>query len=198
VAHGKRYQVYAKALDIIRGRDEWLALFSPERLANDPGARQQMRELLAPLTRRRCNDDDALVLDEAGELYIVGRSKSVIFQGGLTIAPQEIEETIDGLPFVRRSAAVGVDRGRIEGEQVYLFSELTPVAIRQPEQWQELAAATVRAFNQRMGFRPGRVYLMRTSSIPMRANGKIRHRELRRQYLSGELREAGRTLFPEY
>jgi hypothetical protein len=32
----------------------------------------------------------------------------------------------------------------------------------------------------------------------MTANGKIRHRELRRLYLSGELNQAGRILFPDY
>ncbi len=66
--HDERHQVYAKALDIIRGRDEWLSLFSPERLAIDPSARQQMHELLAPLARRRCSDDESLVLDDFGEL----------------------------------------------------------------------------------------------------------------------------------
>jgi acyl-CoA synthetase (AMP-forming)/AMP-acid ligase II len=137
-------------------------------------------------------------LDGDGELYIVGRRKSVIFQGGLTIAPQEVEETIDGLPYVRRSAAVGVDRGRIEGEQVYVFAELEPQQARQPERWQELVRVTVRTFNERMGFRPGRVYLLRSASIPLTSNGKVRHQELQRQYLSGELRDSGRILFPDY
>jgi acyl-CoA synthetase (AMP-forming)/AMP-acid ligase II len=137
-------------------------------------------------------------LDNDGELYIVGRRKSVIFQGGLTIAPQEVEETIDGLPFVRRSAAVGIDRGRIEGEQVYVFAELEPREAGQPERWQELIRATVRTFNERMGFRPGRIYFLRSASIPLTSNGKVRHQELRQRYLSGELRESGRTLFPDY
>jgi acyl-CoA synthetase (AMP-forming)/AMP-acid ligase II len=158
-----------------------------------------------PLASEALYTDDGFIrtgdigyLDSDGELYIVGRRKSVIFQGGLTIAPQEVEETIDGLPFVRRSAAVGIDRGRIEGEQVYVFAELEPREAGQPERWQELIRATVRTFNERMGFRPGRIYLLRSASIPLTSNGKVRHQELRRKYLSGELRETGRTLFPDY
>jgi acyl-CoA synthetase (AMP-forming)/AMP-acid ligase II len=133
-------------------------------------------------------------LDADGNLYLVGRSKEVISMGGLTLAPREIEETVDRLPFVRRSAAVGVDRQRLEGEQAYVFVEVSRGGRGALE---EQAAAVVRAFHERLGLRPGRVCLLAAGTIPVTANGKVRYGELRRLYLEGELARSGALLFPE-
>lgn len=133
-------------------------------------------------------------LDADGNLYVVGRAKEVILLGGLTLAPREIEETVDRLPFVRRSAALGIDRQRLEGEQAYVFVE---VARGSRDDLPEQAAAVVGAFHERLGLRPGRVYLVPPGTIPMTANGKMRYGELRRLYLEGELRSAGALLYPE-
>lgn len=132
-------------------------------------------------------------LDRDGNLYLVGRAKEVILQGGLTLAPREIEETVDRLPFVRRSAAVGIDRERLEGEQAYVFVE---VARGSASELPEQLAAVVGAFHERLGLRPGRVYLVPPGTIPMTANGKVRYGELRRLYLEGELRSAGALVYP--
>ena len=136
-------------------------------------------------------------LDEAGELFIAGRRKSIIKRSGETIAPQEIEETVDSLPFVRYSAALGVDRGGFEGEQIYVFVELRS-SERDSEALHAAALKVVRAVQGRMGFRPGRVYLLGARAIPRTYNGKIQHALLRERYLDGRLRESGAILYPEY
>ena len=133
-------------------------------------------------------------LDEDGELFVAGRAKSLISWGGLSIAPQEIEEAVDRLDFVRRSAAVGIDRERLEGEQVYVFAE---VAARRSA-LADAAIAVVEAVHARMGWRPGRVYLVAPGTIPRTANGKVRYAALREEYLSGRLRRDGLLLFPDY
>lgn len=46
------------------------------------------------------------------------RCKDIIIHAGETITPQEVEQ----ISFVRASAAIGVDRGRTEGERVYLMT----------------------------------------------------------------------------
>ncbi len=132
-------------------------------------------------------------LDAGGDLFLVGRAKEVIQQGGLTLAPREIEETVDRLPFVRRSAALGIDRGRLEGEQAYVFVE---VARGAKAALPERSAAVVTAFHERLGMRPGRVCLLALGALPLTANGKMRYGELRRRYLSGELQRSGALLFP--
>lgn len=133
-------------------------------------------------------------LDGRGELFVAGREKSLISWGGLSIAPQEIEETVDRIALVRRTAAVGIDRQRLEGEQVYVFAEVRAHAPR----LDDLAITIVEAVHARMGFRPGRVYLLRPGAIPRTNNGKIRHGALRDDYLSGRLRQSGALLFPDY
>lgn len=135
-------------------------------------------------------------LDADGELFVVGRRKSVILQGGRTLAPREIEEAVEAFPEVRRAAAIGVDRGRVEGEQAYVFAEVRPARIRGREE--EVALAIATRFRERLGVRPGRVYLVAPRTLPFTANGKLRYQELRRAYLDGDLRREGLLLFPDY
>ncbi len=56
----------------------------------------------------------------------------------------------------------------------------------------------VRAVHDHLGVRPGRVYLTAPRAIPRTHNGKIRHAELKRRYLDGELRAGGRLVYPAY
>ena len=101
---------------------------------------------------------------------------------------------------MRRSAALGIDRGidrgRLEGEQAFVFVELARAGRGATEHLDEQAAAVVDAFHRRLGLRPGRVCLLAPGSLPMTANGKLRYGELRRLYLDGELRRSGALLFP--
>ena len=134
-------------------------------------------------------------LDEDGSLYIVGRKKNTIKHAGETIAPQEVEEIVDSMPGVRFSTALGIDRGRIEGEQLYVFAEMKG----QPasKEWEAIIIELVASLHARLGFRPARVLLLKAHAIPRTHNGKIQHTLLREQFLSGELRQHGLILFPD-
>jgi acyl-CoA synthetase (AMP-forming)/AMP-acid ligase II len=135
-------------------------------------------------------------LDEDNYLYIVSRKKNIIKRSGETISPQEIEEVVDAMPGIRFSAAIGVDKGGMEGEQVYVFAEIRdsiPVI-----EFHEMALQMVADFHVHMGFRPARVYLLKPRSIPLTHNGKIQHINLRKMYLDGSLRAQGSLLYPEY
>ena len=141
---------------------------------------------------------DLGILDEEGWLYFVSRKKNIIKRSGETISPQELEEVVDKLPGVRYSAAVGVDRGGMEGEQVYLFAELRGGEELPVDELHQKAVEMVAAFNRYMGYRPARLYLLGPKSIPLTHNGKIQHVRLKEQYLDGSLRELGSILYPEY
>lgn len=135
-------------------------------------------------------------LDETGELYITGRKKNIIKHLGQTLAAQELEEIMDSLPGIRFSAAIGVDRGRSEGEQAYLFAEVREggnVGV-----WEELTVEAVEAIHARLGIRPARIVLLKPHGIPRTHNGKIQHALLKDKFLSGRLREEGMILHPEY
>jgi acyl-CoA synthetase (AMP-forming)/AMP-acid ligase II len=136
--------------------------------------------------------------DSQGDFFIVGRKKNIIIHGGKNISPQEAEEAVDGLPFVRFSAAAGIDRGGVEGEQVYIFAEVRAKSNSSPPEFQNMAAQIVQSFHSRLGFRPGRVYLLKPHSIPRTYNGKIKYPSLKDQYSGGGLRRNNLILFPDY
>ena len=135
-------------------------------------------------------------LDEADDLYITGRKKNIIKHLGQTIAAQELEELVDTMPGVRFSAAVGIDRGRIEGEQAYLFAEVREEAMTNI--WEELTLQIVEAVHDRLGIRPARIVLLKPRSIPRTYNGKIQHTLLKEQFLSGKLKGDGLIRYPDY
>jgi acyl-CoA synthetase (AMP-forming)/AMP-acid ligase II len=137
-------------------------------------------------------------LDEEDNLYIVGREKNIIKYFGRTLAPKEIEEAADGVAAVRFSAAIGVDKGRIEGEQVYVFAEIRDGETKPESELQDLVIEIVSRVHNRMGFRPARVYLLKPKSIPQTHNGKIQHQRLKGKYLDGSLLNDDRILFPDY
>lgn len=134
-------------------------------------------------------------IDEEGFLYIVGRKKHIIKHGGHTIYPQEIEEVVGGLPGVRLSAAVGIDKGGVEGEQVTIFAEVRRGVARRNEM-ETMVIEIVQRFHDRFGFRPGKVYLVKAKTIPQTHNGKLRHLKLKEDFLQGRLGEDGLILFP--
>ena len=133
-----------------------------------------------------------------GRLFVTGRLKNIIKHGGETIFPQEAEQIADLLPFVRRCAAVGIDSSGPEGEQLWLFAEVSrPGAYGEAELY-DASVDVVQAIHAQLGIRPGRVYLLRPHSIPLTHNGKTRHSALRDLFLSGDLRASGAILFPGY
>ncbi len=139
-------------------------------------------------------------VDEDGDYFIVGRQKNIIIQGGYNISAREIEEMVDAFPFVRRSAAVGIDRGRAEGEQVYVFIEakLKKSQLQNKDELMNLTVEIVQKFNETFGFRPGRVYLVEPRTIPITANGKIQYLLLKEQYLNKTLEKEAALIFPDY
>jgi acyl-CoA synthetase (AMP-forming)/AMP-acid ligase II len=137
-------------------------------------------------------------LDDSGRLFVTGRLKNIIKHCGETIFPQEAEQVVDLLPFVRRSAAVGIDSGGPEGEQLWIFAELSRLGAYSETGFYDSTVEVVQAIQAQLGIRPGRVYLVRPQSIPLTYNGKTRHAALREMYLSGNLRASNAILFPEY
>ncbi len=105
---------------------------------------------------------------------------------------------MDAFPFVRRSAAVGIDRGGAEGEQIYAFVELRKAKPLPRADYRRMAVEVTREVREQLGLGPARVYLVPPHAIPLTHNGKIRHAELRRGYRDGALRSEGLLLFPSY
>ena len=99
---------------------------------------------------------------------------------------------------MRYSAAVGIDRGGIEGEQVYIFAEIRDGNTLSENELHENTLNIVESVHTHMGFRPGRVYLLKPHTIPLTHNGKIQHVRLKENYLDGSLKISGNILYPEF
>ncbi len=138
--------------------------------------------------------------DESGNCFIIGREKNIIIHGGINIASREIEEVIDKFPFVRRSAAIGIDNGSIAGEQVFIFIEikLSKSKLKTTEFLEEINNKVINRFYNSFGFRPGRVYLLKLNTIPMTYNAKIKYFQLQELYTNGTLRDNYSILHPDY
>ena len=140
---------------------------------------------------------DLAYWDAEGDLFLVARKKNIIKHSGRTISPREIEEIVDDINGVRYSAALGINRGDLAGEQAYVFAESRLSADRTETEGADIVREIVRTIHQRLGFRPGRVYLVAKHTIPFTYNGKIQHVDLKRQYMDGELASAGKLLYPK-
>jgi acyl-CoA synthetase (AMP-forming)/AMP-acid ligase II len=126
-------------------------------------------------------------LDSAGRLYFVARQKDVIKLAGRTLYPQEVESLVDELPRVRFSAAVGIDRGGIEGEQLYVFAEVRDVETATPAELRAMAIEIVQAVHGALGARPRSTILLRPRRIPLTSNGKLQRAKLRDIFTDGHL-----------
>jgi len=96
------------------------------------------------------------------------------------------------------ASALGVDVGRLEGEQAYIFVEVSEDLMGTEEAFYDFYLAVVNIVHEQMGFRPGRVYLLKPKSIPLTYNEKIQYFLLKEQYLDGSLNDSGKILYPEY
>jgi acyl-CoA synthetase (AMP-forming)/AMP-acid ligase II len=136
-------------------------------------------------------------VDEAGHLFIAGRLKNTLKRGGQTVYAQEVEEVVDGWPGVRYSAAVGIDRGGVEGERVYVFAEVREGEALPVGALHALAVDLAAQLYTQLGFRPARVYLLRPRALPLTHNGKLQHAQLKASFIAGDLRRDGAILYPE-
>lgn len=137
-------------------------------------------------------------LDAAGNLYVVGRRKNIIIHAGRNIAPREVEEMVDAFPYVRASAAVGIERGGLEGEQLYVFAELRRAKPPPREACRRMVVQLTHHLRRQLGLGPGRLYLVPPRTIPRTHNGKMRHAELAKRYRDGTLARRGSLLYPGF
>jgi fatty-acyl-CoA synthase len=121
---------------------------------------------------------DTGYVDSDGMVFVLGRTRAMIKRAGALIAPREAEEAADraGLALgVRFSAAIGVAPGTTQQEALVLVCEVRPDASPAP-----LAQVLARAVHDAIGMPPSQIRLVPPGSIPLTANGKIRHAELKR------------------
>jgi acyl-CoA synthetase (AMP-forming)/AMP-acid ligase II len=135
-------------------------------------------------------------LDPAGRLFFTARSKDVINVAGRTIYPQVVEQVAEMVSGVRLAAAVGIDRGGVEGEQLYVFAEARSAETMSGSEMQALTVEITRTVHDDLGVRPRSTLLLQPRRVPMTDNGKLRRAVLRDAFTDGSLAYGTGIVFP--
>ncbi len=117
---------------------------------------------------------DVGLIDGAGYVHIVGRSKDLIISGGFNVYPREIEGVIDAIPGVQEAAVIGVPHPDF-GEAVVAVVIAKPGAHLDPETIAVQARAKLANYKA-----PKAVRIV--EQIPRNAMGKVEKAKLREQY----------------
>jgi acyl-CoA synthetase (AMP-forming)/AMP-acid ligase II len=127
-------------------------------------------------------------LDDEGFLYVTGRLKDLIILGGANLVPADIEEAVDDVAGVRYSAAVGIESERTGTQRLHVVAEVRAEAAAEDE-YRRLVRDIVTRVHRRVGHRPARVHLVRSSTIPKTSSGKIQRSRLGQMIETGELHD---------
>ena len=125
---------------------------------------------------------DLGVMDGAGRLSIVGRSKDLIISGGYNVYPKEVEALIDAMDEVAESAVIGVPHPDF-GEGVVAVVAPTGASVSLERVSAQLHGRLAR-FKQ-----PKQV--VNVPSLPRNSMGKVQKNQLRQQF--GDLFALGRA-----
>ncbi|MEM7060055.1 MAG: malonyl-CoA synthase [Pseudomonadota bacterium] len=112
-------------------------------------------------------------IDDAGYVWIVGRSKDLIISGGYNIYPKEIEEAIDDLPGVQESAVIGCPHPDFGEGVVAVVVQETGATLTEDQI--VLGLADIARFKQ-----PKHVFIV--DELPRNAMGKVQKKALRDEH----------------
>jgi acyl-CoA synthetase (AMP-forming)/AMP-acid ligase II len=130
--------------------------------------------------------EDLGFLDAEGYLYVTGRLKDLIIVGGANVAPADVEEIVDGLAWIRYSAAVGIESARTGTQRLHVVAEIRADSVP-ADQLSALARGVAAELHRRRGLRPARVLLVRPHTIPKTSSGKIQRAALAAAVTAGTL-----------
>lgn len=130
-------------------------------------------------------------LDEAGELFICGRTKDLIIIRGRNHYPQDLEFTAERAHPALKPGGGAAFAVEVDGqERLVMAQELLRTALRQADP-EEIGAAIAQAVLEEHEVQPFAVVLLKTGTVPKTSSGKIQRQTARRQFLAGDLAAVG-------
>jgi acyl carrier protein len=125
-----------------------------------------------------------------GDLFITGREKDLIIQGGRNISAQEVEEAVAAVAGIRRGcvAAFGVQDPALGTERLVVVAETRDQG---HDRRDALRQAVVERLVADLGIPPDAVVIAGPGTVLKTSSGKIRRSATRDAYISGTL---GRTV----
>ena len=131
-------------------------------------------------------DSGDLGYQAEGELFITGREKDLIIQGGRNLCAEEIEAITSSVPGIRPNcvAAFGIPDPNTGTERVIVVAE---TRARDAAQHDALRRAVRDALVTGIGSPPDVVLIARPRTVLKTSSGKIRRTAMREAYLTGSL-----------
>ncbi len=123
-------------------------------------------------------------LGPEGELYVLGRRRTLLKHGGATFAPRELEEAAERTAGISAAAAITLGLKGSEGGVLVIVAEVSSLEGREP---QDRARELATAVRREIGILPGEVILLRPGTLPRTESGKLRHAELARRLAAAAL-----------
>jgi acyl-CoA synthetase (AMP-forming)/AMP-acid ligase II len=152
-------------------------------------------------TRKKLRDGwlytgDMGTRDGEGNLYVVGRVRSLIKRGGAMLAPRDVELPAERVAGVVGSAAFGVVRNALLGsEDVILAAEIGEKEIASEIERARIAREITEQISHALGFGPTEIVLVPAQKIPRTSNGKVRHEEVKRLFSAGDFTRSEAFVF---
>ncbi len=113
-------------------------------------------------------------VDEEGYVYLTGRADDLIIRGGENIAPEEVEEVLNGHPKIAESSVIAVPDAEF-GQQPFACCVLKEGEACTPEEVMEFCRQRIASFKRPRGV----VFL---KDLPRNPMGKILRKKLRETY----------------
>jgi acyl-CoA synthetase (AMP-forming)/AMP-acid ligase II len=122
-----------------------------------------------------------------GELYITGRIKNLIIQGGKNHYPHDIERIVESShPAIRPAGCAVFSISNSESEDIIVVVEILH---RLKVKTEEVLAAIRNAVSIHHGLQVYDIRITRPGGIPRTTSGKIRHSLCKKEYMNGNLKE---------
>jgi acyl-CoA synthetase (AMP-forming)/AMP-acid ligase II len=129
-----------------------------------------------------------------GEIYIVGREKDLIIQGGRNIYPEDIEAAIREVSTVRKGGVVVFSSPRDEhGESVEEIVAI--VEVDKGGELRGLADEIAQSVQSKTGSTLDDIVLVPPKTVLKTSSGKIQRGKNRQRYISGELNNSGKSFW---
>lgn len=117
---------------------------------------------------------DIGTFDVKGRLQLLDRANDMIVSGGTNVYPREVEDALVQHPLVQEATVFGVP-DRVWGERV--VAAVVPRRALVPAELTSFVRTRLASFKK-----PTEIYVL--STLPKNANGKIMRREVRKQFLA--------------
>ncbi len=137
-------------------------------------------------------DTGDLAYSADGEVYITGRIKDIIIQGGRNIYPHELEEAVGNIPGIRRGcvAVFASPDPQTGTERLIVLAESRK---REQEEVRKLRTAVVNLAVDLLAVPPDEVVIAPPGTVLKTSSGKIRRAACRQLFEQGAIGRTGRS-----